>query len=1149
MATWSYQDFLKWFQNLSAQDQQKFRNMNTDSTIAGYLQQYDKSNTVYTPTTTQNTTKSTNYYWDTWGASYATQYKGTWVSSAGDYTYNPNLKTSSLTNGSLSFWTNAESVESRSPWYLEQRNNAIANALYNEWKTDEQSVRNYLNTFADYRNYDTVWQNNTVTAIMKRMWTMWNLANQGKATSWADLNSMIQNEIMDYYNKSKEWYSNLMWGSDNYYTNFRDAVNWKLSNAYWISDLNAFKERYPEQYDTLKQALDNVEWVWNATDPNSRQMLDWVLQSVIWTWVGYGSDMSKINRLEESVLSKFKNPDKIKQDAQNVIKLQTEWKNIKTIANEMWIPEDQVQQLILLANWLDSKAWEYYQLTDNASKDITEPYDTKIARLEEEKKIALDRANRNVDWLKQDYDTNYERQQEQNDINAHNADAIAWRTWLGFSKRGIEWINYVNQQAKNILDDLTKNYDRNNQEMADWIADIIRNWQWNNDDLTKACEDALTKAKNSFTSNMLAIQQQYWTVGLQAQQYLSQNVQSFIEQAENIYDNALVRQQNNLTNLINNVANLNAIASNNLLLRKQRIAQFQSEALNLNRSELQSLANQLWMDTASYQDLVTYQAQAVANELNWYLPWAWIMFQDEISSLLESGANWQEVLQWVMNQPEFKQAQAQANWWSQNWAMSNGIMYNKSTWEYMDLNWNTWNKLNDNTLYNPATWQTMSIDGLSWLTWWVNNMWSQQVIEQWLQNFANQYQLWSTWWQCWAFANKYLESLWLKWVFVDPIEDKKKAINTEEWYVPQVWDIAVMNSPSQPKYWHVAIITWISQDKNWNMVLTTLESNKKNNDWKVFTRTFTPNVSTATEVFWYYHPEVQSNAGSGVGNRNYATDIDQIDTAYERSIKSLIPTKLQDNVEEAKRINAKILKMWNQWLSAEDAVLQYYWFDVKDDNDRNLALSLADTVRQLPDDSNVWTILSYVSQKINNKQYAQAISKVENEVRTQAKKNEPDWYFDESTAMWIVKKANELIQLANSMPKDIWVFQWSMQKYLKKLKSSDASKLNTAIAYLTDEQRLKQVWSNVSEHELEMVKNWIPQIDDRTDTFMNKINQMKENAIANLNAWRTTYWLPALDENTLLNSSDRSWLYNWTYTPVWSTVFTSSWNKISWWRM
>ena len=48
-----------------------------------------------------------------------------------------------------------------------------------------------------------------------------------------------------------------------------------------------------------------------------------------------------------------------------------------------------------------------------------------MKRLEEEKKIALDRANRNVEWLKQDFDTNLERQKQQNDINAHNADAIA----------------------------------------------------------------------------------------------------------------------------------------------------------------------------------------------------------------------------------------------------------------------------------------------------------------------------------------------------------------------------------------------------------------------------------------------------------------------------------------------------------------------------------------------------------------------------------------------------------------------------------------------------------------------------------------------------------------------------------------------------
>jgi hypothetical protein len=82
-------------------------------------------------------------------------------------------------------------------------------------------------------------------------------------------------------------------------------------------------------------------------------------------------------------------------------------------------------------------------------------------------------------------------------------------------------------------------------------------------------------------------------VGLQAQQQLSQNVQSFITSAENIYDNMLQQQQQNLTNLITNASNINALSMQNLTLRQAKIEQFQNESLNLNRNQLQNLADQL----------------------------------------------------------------------------------------------------------------------------------------------------------------------------------------------------------------------------------------------------------------------------------------------------------------------------------------------------------------------------------------------------------------------------------------------------------------------------------------------------------------------------------------------------------------------------
>lgn len=963
----SYNDWKKKYEWLNDAQRQNYLNMTkNDTTAQQYMTQYNnEKNTVYTPSTTQNVTQPTNTFWDTWWASQAKQYTGTWVSSAGNYNYNPNLKTNSLQSGSLVFWTNAENTESRTPWYLEQRNNAIANALYNEWKTDENSVRNYLSTFSDFRNYDQLWQNNTVTAIMKRMWnlinTQWN-----KGTNWnQDLNSRLQSEIWDNYNNNKKWYSDLMWWWANYYDNFWDAVNGKLKEAYWINNLDEFKAKYPEQYESLQQALSNVEWVWNATDPNERQMLDGRLQAIIGTWVWAGSDYSKLKVLESTLIDKFKDPDKIKQDAQNVIKLQTEWKDTKAIANEMWVSEDQVKQLILLANWLDSKAWEYYQLKDDVAKDITEPYDTKMKRLEEEKKIALDRANRNVDWLKQDFDTNLERQKQQNDINAHNADAIAWRTWLAFSKRGIEWINYTATQAQQIIDDLTKNYDRNNQQMADGIADIIRNWQWNNDDLMKASEDALTRAKNSFTANTLAIQQQYWTVWLQAQQQLANNVQSFITEAESIYDNALARQQQNLSNLITNVSNLNALAAQNLTLRQAKIEQFQSEALNMNRSELQNLANQLWMDSAAYWDLINYQTQAIQNQLNWYVPGAWVMFQDQISSLLESGANWQEVLQWVMNQPEFKQMTQ--TWWTDNWAMSNWIMYNKSTGEYMDLTnntaknerWSAWNW----AIYNKATWEvktvnwnTVSTTNANWwyqqvklneqaedtwipnvywntvklapTVWWMLNQAYQQALAQWVEikiadsyrSYESQKQSYDSWKEWVVSPDKSYHVIWQAFDLSQDSKDWMKNNKAVEQALLDAW----FTRPNAKEWWHWSYWEWA--DAFWGKARnsTAYDTARSILSWvwqlpaknsKEYTETMNALTDLVKQQRWDWYPEWEELINYSVINDKELTDtLSQTISSTMQSIYStdMLNKLLDDNKDKIWPILSR-LEWWNPY--------------------------------------------------------------------------------------------------------------------------------------------------------------------------------------------------------------------------------------------
>ena len=73
----------------------------------------------------------------------------------------------------------------------------------------------------------------------------------------------------------------------------------------------------------------------------------------------------------------------------------------------------------------------------------------------------------------------------------------------------------------------------------------------------------------------------------------AQGVQNFISEAENIYDRALKRQQENLTNLITNVSNLNALSVQNMALRNQKIQQFQTESMNMNREQVAELAQEL----------------------------------------------------------------------------------------------------------------------------------------------------------------------------------------------------------------------------------------------------------------------------------------------------------------------------------------------------------------------------------------------------------------------------------------------------------------------------------------------------------------------------------------------------------------------------
>ena len=1106
----NYEKTKKLYEWLDSQQQQEFRDRySNDAAVQQFLGDYSAE-------TSWSKTTGTAFQPTISTGAAATSSLGT-VSSAASRLSKTSSRLNSI-NNTISAWGQGTYSYNPVSWYYEK----VVN------KSNKTSIPN-MDENSDY--YGIL--DNKAKVIPNTIYQWW------KPSS---VDSLLKNQTNNQVADAKV---DLTWWNINQNINkwgdFNAAVNNKLQTAFWIQDLNALKQKYPEQYSSLVQALDSVASTWNALDPSQRWMLEWQLQAIIGTAVWAGSETSQLDVLSESILSKFKNPDQVKKFVSDVTRLKTEWMTTAEIAKQMWVSEDMVQQWILAANGLDNKLWEHFELTREAAKDITEDYDTQIERLEQEKEIKLERANRQIEWLKQDFDTQIERQKQANDIAAHNADFLSGIYWYWFSKRGIEWLNYVQTQAQQIIDDMVKNYDRNNQEMVDWVSDILRNWEWTNDDLLKASEDALTNAKNVYTSNMLKIQQQYWTVWMQAQQYLAENVQNFITTAEDIYDNALKRQQDNLTNLITNFSNLNALQYSNLTLRNAQIQQFQNESMNLNRSQLQGLAQQLGMDQASLQDLVNYQAQAVANQLNGYLPWSWAQFQSAIQNLLDSWYTPNQAISMIMNSDSFKALQSTWSW--DNRSISGWIMYNKSTWEYMNLNGDEYATIWDN-LYNKRTWEIISgklVDGSNYV--------SSQVIDwkeygttmktiQGLQNFYNNHQIGSKWWQCGSFVNDYLQSLGLWRVFTDPIDKKVAAINTPQWYKPQVWDVVVMDSPYEKtkQYGHVAIITWINDD--WSF--TTLESNKKNNDEKVFSRTIDP---SKTKVYGYYHPDGAGElSGNGVGNMS---KFDKL-TAVTTIGRMVYWGNISDS--ESKRVEEIINEWDNAWLTENEIAYKMVWWKNINPEYQDVADNLAEIMKKSTEWMS-WFDCRWIVDLINKWDIAWAIQKVEKTMYENDAKvsNSSLWVWTDADAIHLISSIVKIKQNIGSYDNkdeafgwwdaiqnqlDTWVawvwWEWSSRRLYNETK--------TDFANLFNEYRTSVFGSALTEAEIEESRKQLPDMSDKLSVVQTKLNAFAKSILSQVNARRTQLWLPTLDMNQLLDPSKRVELYwvstNWL---VWDT--------------
>lgn len=150
--------------------------------------------------------QSFNQYWDDsspemqWTLGWTNQ-KYTWeYTKNSDINYDANITTKDL-NPNFVYWKASQVYGTDHPWYISQRNDQIASALFNEWRVTKDEVRQFLEGQNWFWNSSEADRANTVESVWKRLWQ---LSEQNKPEEeWPDLSKA--EEIQKDYSWEIYW--------------------------------------------------------------------------------------------------------------------------------------------------------------------------------------------------------------------------------------------------------------------------------------------------------------------------------------------------------------------------------------------------------------------------------------------------------------------------------------------------------------------------------------------------------------------------------------------------------------------------------------------------------------------------------------------------------------------------------------------------------------------------------------------------------------------------------------------------------------------------------------------------------------------------------------------------------------------------------
>lgn len=170
------------------------------------------------------------------------KYTGEWVKTS-NLEYDENIKTSDLDPNYL-YWEAAKNRNSKEAWYIARRNDMIASALYNEWKTSKEDVANFLSSQNEWMNSTEADRANTIESVWKRLWEM-----QPKEEEKPDIS--VMEEDLNKWNAWKIYGKTTAdeWNPSDWIITIDDANSvYKIMNAWRIASVE----------DMLNLGVDNL---------------------------------------------------------------------------------------------------------------------------------------------------------------------------------------------------------------------------------------------------------------------------------------------------------------------------------------------------------------------------------------------------------------------------------------------------------------------------------------------------------------------------------------------------------------------------------------------------------------------------------------------------------------------------------------------------------------------------------------------------------------------------------------------------------------------------------------------------------------------------------------------------------------------------